>query len=482
MTATLNRRAIGLMFLALILAECTAALELTMTFSALPSIMRAYPGNAAVPWVITAHFLVYAAGAAVCGRLGDMYGLKRVMLCVLGIALAGSLVSACTDALPLLVLGRGMQGLAGAVVPLAYGVVRRSLPQARIPFAVSIIAMAATVAGSAGLLIGGLVVDNLPWRSIYMLSAGLAAVALLACALWVPAVPGQRDGGKLDLVGGVLLVPGITALMYAVMQAKTTGWGDRGTLGFLGAGALVLALWLRYELRHANPIIDLRLMERRQIALGDLAMALLCLGALQYSQVLSILLQQPVASGQGFGLSATAAGMLQLPVMTIYLVGGPWSGLLSTRYGPRAATLVGATLLCAGWIAITLEHRSLVFLIAMDYVQALGMAVLFSAIPNLIVEDAPPDRVSEATGVLSVVRSISLAVGSQMIGFVMASSTVADPAGGAVRYPAPGAYLMAFATIAGICVLLLLVGVALPRRAAARQADARPGARRRAGS
>lgn len=83
------------MFVALILAECTAAFELTMTFSALPSIMKSYPGSAAVPWVITTHFLVYAAGAAVCGRLGDLYGLKRVMLAVLGIALCGFVLSVC---------------------------------------------------------------------------------------------------------------------------------------------------------------------------------------------------------------------------------------------------------------------------------------------------------------------------------------------------------------------------------------------------
>ncbi|MES2258472.1 MAG: MFS transporter [Pseudomonadota bacterium] len=464
MRKEMSGRAIALLFVALLLAECTAAVELTMTFSALPSIMKAYPGSTAVPWLITAHFLVYAAGAALCGRLGDLYGLKPVLLTVLSIALCGSLLSSFSEGLGFLIAGRGMQGLAGAVVPLAYGVVRRSLPSARIPFAVSIIAMAATVMGSAGLLIGGVVVDNFAWRSIFYVSATMAALSLVACALWVPAVPGQRDGAKLDLIGGVLFVPCITALLYSVMQAKSTGWSNPATIGFLAGGAAVLVVWLVYELRHASPMIDLRLMRRRQTGLGDIAMALLCLGALQYSQVLSVLLQQPLASGHGFGLSATTAGLLQLPVMALYLVGGPWSGYMTTRYGARTAALVGGALLSAGWIAITLEHASLPVLMAMDYVQALGMAVLFSAIPNLIVEDTPAERVSEATGMLSVIRSVSLAVGSQMIGYLLATSTIADPAGSAARYPSPGAYTLAFSVIAGICLLLLAVAYILPRR------------------
>ncbi|WP_229503636.1 MFS transporter [Massilia putida] len=450
-----------------------------MTLGALPAILKAYPRNPAVQWVITSHFLVYAGGAAVCGRLGDLYGLKRVMLCVLGIALCGSLLSATTSGLAFMIVGRGMQGLAGALVPLSYGVVRRSLPQARIPLAVSIVAVSATVTSSVGLLVGGVVVDHFHWRAIFWVSATLAVLALAACASWVPAVPGQRGAGKLDLVGGVLLVPGISMLMYAVMRAKATGWSDHGTLALLGAGALVLAVWLRYELRHENPMIDLRLLKRRQVALGNAAMALLCLGALQYPQVMSILLQQPAGSGQGFGLSATAAGMLQLPVMVLYLVGGPWSGYLSTRHGPRVATVAGAALLCVGWSALLLEHRNLVFLVGMDYVQALGLAVLFAAIPNLIVEDVPADRVSEATGVLSVVRSVSLAVGSQLVGFVMAGTTIAFPAGGAVRYPAPGAYVGAFGTIAGLCLLLLLVGITLPRRARAGRSGGVPAAAQR---
>lgn len=472
MKNAMEGRAMALVFVALILAECTAAIELTMTYSALPTIMKAFPGNGAVPWLITAHFLVYAAGAALCGRLGDLYGLKPVLLSVLAVALCGSLLSVFSDGLGWLIAGRGMQGLAGAVVPLAYGVVRRTMPAARVPFAVSIVAMAATVMGSIGLLVGGVVVDHFPWRSIFHVSAAIAACALLACALWVPRVPGQLGVGKLDMVGAVLFVPGITGLLYAIMQAKGGGWSNRPTLSFLGGGLLVLATWLVWELKHPNPMIDLRLMRRRQIGLGDLAMALLCLGALQYSQVLPILLQQPGASGQGFGLSATTAGLLQLPIMVLYLIGGPWSGYLTVRHGPRAAALVGAALVCSGWIAITIEHGNLVFLMGMDYLQALGMAVLFSAIPNLIVEAAPADRVSEATGMLSVIRSVSLAVGSQLFSFALASSTIADPVGGAARYPSPGAYTLAFGIIAGVCLALLAVAYGLPRRVAVRPAAA----------
>jgi MFS family permease len=180
--------------------------------------------------------------------------------------------------------------------------------------------------------------------------------------------------------------------------------------------------------------------------------------------VLPIIMQQPEWTGLGFGLTATVTGLLQLPIMLLYLCGSPLSGYLAGRYGARQATLVGAALISIGWVAIALNHSNLWFLMAMDYVQALGMAVLYASIPNVIVEEAPTERVSEATGVLSVLRSVSLGIGSQMVAFTLTLAVISDPDKGPGKFPAEIAYTLTFGGMALACLLLFAAAYALPRR------------------
>ena len=464
MNPVLSRRAIVQIFIAFILAEFTAALELSEVYTALPALMRAFPDSTNVAWVVTIHFLVYASAAALCGKLSELFGLKRVLLAALIIAGTGSVISACSTSLTTLIIGRGLQGVGSSAVPLTYGLVRQLMPPARVPMAVSIVAMAATVMGSLGLLIGGVMIDHFPWHTIFYLSASLCALAILAAIVFLPATPPGPNPGKLDIVGAILFVPAISGVLLSITFAKKAGWGDSGTLSLLGAGLVIFAIWIVYELRQADPLVDLRLMMRRQIGLGDACMVFLALGALQNTQVLPIIMQQPQWTGLGFGLTATFTGLLQLPIMALYMCGSPLSGYLATRYCARHAALVGGALVSVGWIAIALKHDNLWFVMGMDYVQALGMAVLYAAIPNLIVEEAPAARVSEATGMLSVIRSVSLGIGSQLVAFALTTAIVSDPAKGAGKFPADAAYTLTFGGMAIASLLLFATAYALPLR------------------
>jgi hypothetical protein len=155
---------------------------------------------------------------------------------------------------------------------------------------------------------------------------------------------------------------------------------------------------------------------------------------------------------------------LQLPIMALYMCGSPLSGYLATRYCARHAALVGGALVSIGWIAIALKHDNLWFVMGMDYVQALGMAVLYAAIPNLIVEEAPAARVSEATGMLSVIRSVSLGIGSQLVAFALTTTSISVAGKGPGKFPADAAYTLTFGGMALASLLLFAVAYALPRR------------------
>jgi MFS family permease len=253
-------------------------------------------------------------------------------------------------------------------------------------------------------------------------------------------------------------------LLLSIHFSRHWGWTDARTLALAGAGLALLAFWYRYEARHPNPLIDVKLLSRKQIGLANLGMALFGLGSLQNTQLLSLLLQQPEWTGVGFGVSATTTGMLFVPFIVVNLVGGPLSGRIAARYGGRISALIGMLMTAVGWIALTVEHDNLWFVTAMAYLQMMGIAMLFAALPNLVMEDAPPERTSEATGVLSVVRQFAASIGTQIVGYTLATSTVADQSGGAARFPTDAAFTLTMGFIAAMCVISVVVALMLPRK------------------
>jgi MFS family permease len=444
-------------------AVLSCAFEISMLFPALPAIIRDFGDPSAVFWTVTIHYLTAASSVALSGRLGDLFGRKRVLLVVLALSVCGSLLSLRSTTLLGLVIGRGIQGLSAAAIPLSFGIVRQALPPARVPFGVGIVASVAPVVGGVGALVGGLLVDHASWRVLFAVSAIVAALTIVLVYSVLPS--GTRGARKqIDLVGGVLLPPSIAALLLAIHFARSWGWADTRTLALCVGGLALLAFWYRYESRHPDPLIDVRLLGRRQIGIANLGMALFGLGALQNNQIFSILLQQPVWTGTGFGATATRTGMLFVPFIVVNMIGGPLSGRLAARYGGRVPALIGMCLTAIGWTALALAHSSLSFVMLMAYTQCLGIAMLFAALPNLVVEDAPSDRTSEATGVLSVVRQIAASIGTQVIGYTLATSTVLDQAGGMANYSTDAAFTLTMAFVAGVCVASVLVASLLPKR------------------
>jgi MFS family permease len=444
-------------------AVMSCALEISMLFPSLPAIIREFGDPAAVFWTVTIHYLTAASSVALAGRLGDLFGRKRVLVVVLALSVCGSLLSFASSTLLGVVIGRGIQGLSAAAIPLSFGLVRQALPPERVPFGVGIVASVAPVVGGIGALIGGMLVDHASWRLLFAVSAVVAACTI-ALVFW--ALPQGAPGARkhIDILGGVLVPPAIAALLLAIHFARSWGWVDPRTLGLCAAGLAVLAFWYRYESRHADPLIDVRLLSRRQIGVANLGMALFGLGALQNNQIFSILLQQPTWTGAGFGVTATQTGLLFVPFILINLIGGPLSGRLATRYGGRLPAILGMCLTAIGWTALSMQHSELWFVMAMAYTQCLGIAMLFAALPNLVVEDAPGDRTSEATGVLSVVRQIAASIGTQVIGYTLATSTISDSTVSAAKYPTEAAFTLTLAFVAGVCVASVLVASMLPKR------------------
>lgn len=429
----------ALFLFALAIGELTGAVQFTIVYALLPSLTRTFGDPLRVSWVVTGCLLVHAVAGALCARLGDLFGRRRVLMVLLLLCGAGGLVAALSTSLAGIVFGTAFQGLTGAVMPLCFGLARQHLTSERAPVAIGVVVAGATVGGGAGLLLGGWIVDEYGWAMAYHVCAGASFAAVAVLAFGIP-----RDGAStasragIDVVRGIVFAPAVLLAMYGVVQARKWGLGDPRILGLLAAAAVLLTWWARHQARQQNPLIEVRLFTIRPIAAAYFGMACLGLGALQSTYLLNMFLQQPADSG-GLGLTATAAGAILGPAAWAGAIAGPLAGKMCARFGSRITAALGFTLLIAGWVGIGLARDTVTGVVVAASIAGIGMPVAYAALPSLIVENAPPTRISEATGIAGVMRAIFMSLGAALIAVFTSLDVARHPATG-VLYPTPAAY------------------------------------------
>jgi len=412
---------------ALVLAECVSAFEAGMIFIALPRFSEIFGAPASTTgWAVTAYMLVAATAALVGGRLGDLHGRKKVLIIAMLVSALGSLVSIAGDSMGAIIVGRGIQGVAGAILPLCYGLAREALPAAKVPVAVGFIGGAALLAGSGGSLIAGLLLDVSDWHMIFVFAAVLALVASTVAAFGLPS--SSTSSGQVhrfDYVGAALLTPGLTALLYGMTQGPAWGWTSFGVVGFLLAGLAILAVWAGWELRRPDPLIDLRVLASRQMTLNLIALSVLALGPVGAVQIVTpMILQSSTTLPIGLGMSATVTGLVAGVGAIVGFAASPIAGLVAGRWGGRTAFLAGAALFTVANLMILLGHSSFPVMVAVFAVGAVATAFAYTGYPKIVIESVPEDVTSVTTGVLSTARQAFSAVGVAIVSVMLSASTV----------------------------------------------------------
>ena len=448
---------------ALWVAEMTSSFESAMILAALKVLVVQFGDAAAVGWLVTAFLIVGAAVSAVVGRLGDIYGRQKVLLVVLVIGMAGSLLSAASSSYGLVLAGRVMQGATTAILPLVIGLVRENLPAERVPAGIGLMISGASIGTAAGLILGGVIVDAFSWHGIFLASASFCLASLLLVRALVPPSRPAALSQPVDWWSGILFAPGVTLVLLYLSGGKAWGFGSPAALALLVAGLALCLLWWRRALSSANPLIDVRTLAHRPIAVVCAASALIAMGALQLAVFFSLLLQAPTWTGLGLGLSATVAGLVKLPSNLTSVLAGPFSGWLTGRGGGRTAMVTGGLITTLGWFLVLFDSRSVPIIIAQLIVLSFGTTMLFAVAPTIIAAEVPPERTSEVTGMLGVIRGLFMGIGTQMVTTILALDSVTK---GAERYPSPQAYHWALFAIIGLTAAATAVSFALPTRAA----------------
>jgi len=217
----------------------------------------------------------------------------------------------------------------------------------------------------------------------------------------------------------------------------------------------LLGWWFVHERRHPDPLIDVGLLTTRNFILANLAMLALAAGVMQLTQVISQLVQQPVATGTGLGRSATFLGALKLPTILIGVLGSLSVGWLMPRFGHRWLAMVGGVLVTVPAAVIAFDQTSLVVIVAVISLSTIGVTMVYTTLPAVIVASSPADRTSEAAGLLAVFRATGQAFGAQIIAVLMSLTLATLPSG--QTFPDQNAYLVAFLFIAatGLAVIFL---------------------------
>lgn len=439
------------------LAALSFALAQTSLIPAIGDLMTTFhTDSAGVAWTLTGYLVSAAVCTPVFGRLGDMFGKKRMLVIAMVIFAAGNVVAALADSLELVVAGRVLQGAGGGVFPLCFAIVRDEFPRERVRASIGLISAIAGIGGGLGLVLGGLLVDHASYHWIFWIGATGALLAAAGAHWLIPESP-NRSPGKVDVRGAALLAVGLVAPLIAISQANRVGWTSPRTVALVLFGIVTLTVWVRVQRRTEQPLANIATLTKPPVLMTNLATLLTGFGMFGSFILVPQLAEAPVSSGYGFDASATRAGLLMLPGALSMLVAGPVSGMIGERMGSRVPLALGGLVAAFGLALLGVAHGTQLELLLFTTLLFTGIGLAFAAMPNLIVDAVSPTETGEATGFNALVRSVGSSLGSQVCGAILAGSLVAGS-----TVPTDAAFRTAFLISAAVAVIAALTALFIP--------------------
>ncbi|MFE2425864.1 MFS transporter [Streptomyces sp. NPDC059373] len=452
----------------LALAGIVVSLMQTLVIPIVPELPKYLHASASnTIWAVTATLLAASVATPVVGRLGDMFGKRRMLLVSIVLLVAGSVVCALSDSLVPMIVGRTLQGLAAAVVPLGISIMRDILPKERLTGSIALMGASLGVGGALGLPVAAFVADRFDWHILFWTSAALGAVAF---ALVLTIVPESkvRAGGRFDLIGALGLSAALVSLLLAISKGSDWGWTSATTLGLFATAVVVLAAWGAYELRTAQPLVDLRTTARRQVLFTNLASVAFGFSMFAMSLVLPQLLQLPQATGYGLGKSMLTVGLVLAPQGLVMMAMAPVSAAISKAKGPKITLMLGAVIVATGYGLNILLMSEVWHLILVSCIIGAGIGFAYGAMPALIMGAVPATETASANSLNTLMRSIGTSFASALAGVILAQMTTTF---GTTALPAENGFKTVMAIGAGAALLALALAAFLPsRRATATQA------------
>ena len=438
----------------LTLAGAAFSLQQTMVFPALKTFQEDFGSSTAwTTWILTGFLVSAAVLTPILGRLGDQFGKERVLLISLGLFLAGCLGAAFAWNLWSLIAFRVVSGAGGALFPLSFAIIRDEFPAEKVKVGIGLLSAVWGVGGGFGIVLSGLIVDNLSWRYLFLLGSIPVAISLSLVHRFVPESP-IRTPSKVDVPGALLLSGGLISLMVALTEGEQWGWGSPLLAAVLALSALFFALWGVAEARSPSPMVDLRMLAHRPILLTNIATLISGFALFSCFVLLPAFVETDSRFGYGFGASATQAGLYLLPSSIAMLGAGPLAGAVGRRFGSKWALAGGMLVVSFAALIFATMHQDPASILVASALLGFGVGAAFASMAGLIADNVDPREMGIASGMNTVVRMIGAVIGGQVGAALLTARTLGDSG-----VPAESAFTITFAL--STVTALLAAGVAL---------------------
>jgi EmrB/QacA subfamily drug resistance transporter len=405
-------------FAALMLGMLLAALDQTIVSTALPTIVGDLGGLSHLSWVVTSYLLATTASTPLYGKLGDMYGRKRVFQAAIVIFLAGSMLSGLSQSLGELIAFRALQGVgAGGLMVGAQAIIGDIVPPRERGRYMGLIGAVFAVASVAGPLLGGFFVDNLSWRWVFYVNMPIGAIALTVVALKLH-LPRRRTDHQVDYLGAALLTAAVSSIiLLTTWGGNEYAWGSPPILGLGALGLMLLGAFVWQERRAEEPIIALGLFSSRVFTVASALAFLVGLG--MFGTIIFI----PLYLQLVYGASATSSGLRMLPLIAGLLVASIASGRTISRIGRyRPFPIAGTFIVTVGMFLLSLLAVSTPSWVASVYmlVVGLGLGLVMQVLVLAVQNDATPQTMGVATAASTFFRSVGGSFGVAIFGTIFA--------------------------------------------------------------
>ncbi|HET8741402.1 MAG TPA: MFS transporter [Gaiella sp.] len=429
--STLDPRTRWLALVVLCLGDLMIVLDTTIVNVALPSIREDLGfSETSLAWVVNAYLLTFGGFLLLGGRLGDLFGHRRMFLGGVALFTLASATCGLATSQGMLVGARAVQGVGGAVVSaVALSLIMTLFTDvAERAKAMGVFGFVMAGGGSLGVMLGGILTDVLDWHWIFLVNLPIGIAVIVLALRLVPSSRGASADGRLDIAGAVTVTSALMFAVYAIVKGNDVGWTSARTLALLGLSALLLGAFLALEARAASPLVPLRLFRLRNLATANVAGVLWAAAMFAAFFVTALYLQLVL------GYSPLQVGLVFLPsnvIMAVFSLG--LSARLVMRYGVRAPLSTGLLLAAAGLVLLArapVGGDVLFDVMPGMLLIGIGAGMAFNPVLLAAMSDVAPDESGLASGVVNTAFMMGGALGLAVLASLAASRTDALEAAG----------------------------------------------------
>ena len=451
----------------LTLGSLMIVLDATIVNVALPSIKDDLGfSETSLAWVVNAYLLTYGGFLLLGGRLGDLYGHRRLFLFGIALFTVASLACGLSTTQWMLIGARTVQGLGGAVasaVSLSLMMTLFTEPAERAK-AMGIFGFVAAGGGSLGVVLGGVLTDLISWHWIFLVNVPIGALVIFLSMRLLPTERAEAMSGRLDVAGAVTVTTALIIAVYAIVNGNQNGWTSATTLGLLGASVAALVLFLGIESRVRSPLVPLGLFKHRNISVSNIVGVLWAAAMFAWFFLSALYLQLVL------GYSPLEVGLSFLPanlIMGAFSIG--ISAKLVMRFGFRKPLATGLLLAAAGlllFVRAPVDGNFLVDVLPSMILLGFGAGIAFNPVLLAAMSDVEPSESGLASGLVNTSFMMGGALGLAVLASIAASRSSSLRLGGAGELSAlTGGYHLAFLVGAAFAAAAAVIGGTLLREA-----------------